>query len=401
MKNQRIGKACKVFLIVFSLLLSSLSIPAKVEAANEITIAGVGMGYSAGQYFSTTGKACTCHNQGICVPQKAGCVCIHVSGTAQCYAFALWCEQKLFSSNDVSSPSNYYSLGSIAAGSVTASSLKSLLYGKAKPGAHIRTGTTNQHSMVIVSIDENGFTVAQANGRNNNEFSSWSPCRIGTSTYTWASYANSTYGKRGIQFVKMPKSYTIPDVPVNPTHTVDFSYNGFLPFMAYPISTGNIAVYTENGTQYSNRYITGSTDLCTINAVYTDGWCQVKYPSSAEASGYFTAYAKLSDFIPSASPSAAVATSGGTAYRRSSGSDTVGSISSGDKCLKVSSANGRIQAIYPVTGQSYSKMGWVAESVFGGSNPGGTTSAAGYKLPCKAYAISTGKVTVYDSSHNA
>ncbi|MEQ3216427.1 leucine-rich repeat protein [Hominifimenecus microfluidus] len=187
----------------------------------------------------------------------------------------------------------------------------------------------------------------------------------------------------------------------NPIHTQDSRYNGFVPFKSYPISTGNIAVYTESGSQYSNRYITGSTDLCTINAVYTDGWCQVTYPSSAEASGYFTAYAKLSDFIPSASPSAAVATSGGTAYRRSSGSDTIGSISSGDKCLKVSSANGRIQAIYPVTGQSYSKMGWVAESVFGGSNPGGTTSAAGYKLPCQAYTISSGKVTVYDSSHNA
>lgn len=185
------------------------------------------------------------------------------------------------------------------------------------------------------------------------------------------------------------------------SHTSDGRYSGFVPFKSYAVNTGNISVYNESGTKYSNRYITGSSDLCTINAVYTDGWCQVTYPSSAEASGYFTAYTQLSEFIPNASPSAATATSGGTAYRRSSGSDTIGSISAGDRCLRVSSGNGRIQAIYPVNGQSYSKAGWVPESVFGGGNSGGSTTAGEYKVPCKAYTISTGKVTVYDSSHNA
>ena len=184
-------------------------------------------------------------------------------------------------------------------------------------------------------------------------------------------------------------------------HTSNNSYSGFVPFKAYANNTGKISVYNAGGTQYSNRYISGSSDLCTINEVYTDGWCKVTYPSSAEASGYFTAYAKLSEFIPNASPSVATATSGGTAYRRSSGSDSIGSISSGDRCLKVSGANGRIQAIYPVNGQSYSKAGWVEESVFGGSNPGGSVSSGAYKVPCKAYAISGGKVTVYNASHAA
>lgn len=186
-------------------------------------------------------------------------------------------------------------------------------------------------------------------------------------------------------------------------HTSNSSYSGFVPFKSYAASTGNISVYNADGTKYSNRYITGSSDLCTINAVYTDGWCQVTYPSSAEASGYFTAYTKLSEFIPNASPSVVTATSGGTAYRRSSGSDSIGSISSGDRCLKVSSGNGRIQAIYPVNGQNYSKAGWVAESVFGSGNSGGSgsTPASGYKLPCKAYARSSGKVTVYNASHAA
>lgn len=184
-------------------------------------------------------------------------------------------------------------------------------------------------------------------------------------------------------------------------HTANNSYSGFVPFKAYANNTGKISVYNVGGTQYSNRYISGSSDLCTINEVYTDGWCKVTYPSSAEASGYFTAYTKLSEFIPNASPSVATATSGGTAYRRSSGSDSIGSISSGDRCLRVSSANGRIQAIYPVSGQSYSKAGWVAESVFGSGNSGTSTPASGYKLPCKAYARNSGKVTVYNASHAA
>lgn len=184
-------------------------------------------------------------------------------------------------------------------------------------------------------------------------------------------------------------------------HTVNNTYSGFVPFKAYANNTGKINVYTANGTQYSNRYISGSSDLCTIEEVYTDGWCKVTYPSSAEASGYFTAYTNLSEFLPGASPSVATATSGGTAYRRSSGSETIGSISSGDRCLKVSGANGRIAAIYPVTGQNYSKAGWVAESVFGGGNSGSVPSAAGYKVPCKAYTIGTGRITVYNASHQA
>ena len=399
----------KCMAVILMLTLCLTGFPIESQAAGEITIAGIGMGYSAGSYFSTTGKACVCHNKGICVPQTSACTCIHVSGTAQCYAFALWCEQKLFGTNDVANAKAFYSIGSIAAGSVTASSLKNLLYGKAKPGAHIRTyaaGGKSNHSMVIVSIDAKGFTVAQANGSNNNEYTGYGACRIGTSTYTWASYASSTYGSRGISFVKMPNNYNLSGSDSGSgesgSHSINNSYSGFTPFKVYGNSTGKINVYNANGTQYSNRYISGSSDLCTINEVYTDGWCKVTYPSSAEASGYFTAYAKLSEFIPNASPSVATATSGGTAYRRSSGSDSIGSISSGDRCLKVSSANGRIEAIYPVDGQSYSKAGWVAESVFSGSNQGGSAVSSGaYKVPCKAYAISSGKVTVYNASHAA
>ena len=183
-------------------------------------------------------------------------------------------------------------------------------------------------------------------------------------------------------------------------HAIDSNYSGYLPIHAYPISTGNVAVYDVNGSAYSNRYITGSTDLCIILEIYTDGWCKVKYPSSAESSGYFTAYVLLSEFIPNASLSSWTAGGSATAYRRSTGSDTIGSVSSGDSGLQVSSANGRIQVIYPVTGQSYYKMGWIAEgnSSSGSGNSG--TVATSYLLPCYSYPISTGNISVYDSGHN-
>ena len=238
------------------------------------------------------------------------------------------------------------------------------------------------HVAIILSANTSSFVSMDQN------WPSGSPCKQVTHTYS------KFWGVIRPNFTSSGDGST--------SHVVNNSYSGFTPFKAYANSTGKINVYNAGGTQYSNRYISGSSDLCTINEVYTDGWCKVTYPSSAEASGYFTAYAKLSEFIPNASPSVATATSGGTAYRRSSGSDSIGSISSGDRCLKVSSANGRIEAIYPVDGQSYSKAGWVAESVFSGSNQGGSAVSSGaYKVPCKAYAISSGKVTVYNASHAA
>ncbi len=194
------------------------------------------------------------------------------------------------------------------------------------------------------------------------------------------------------------------DTPVT-SHTKDAAYNAWLPIHAYTISTGKVTVYDVNGTAYStsDRYISGSSDECIIREIYTDGWCQVEYPSSREPSGYFKAYVKLSAFISGASPSSWTATASTDAYRRSTGTATIGSVSKNDKCLKVASANGRYQVIYPVTGKGFFRMGWVdpnAGSSSGGSGGGSNTGAAtGYLLPCYAYTLSTGRVTVYNASH--
>lgn len=172
-------------------------------ASKNLKIGGVDIGYAAGQYFSENGKACTCHEKGICINNPSKCNCILVNGTAQCYAFALWCENKMFGFNDKSKASKFKNAGSVSPGRLTESKIKSLI-SKVPVGAHIRTKGSS-HSMILMSKNSKGFTVAQANGSNNKEYRGHYACRIGTSTYTWKSYVQSSYGKRGIAFIKYPK----------------------------------------------------------------------------------------------------------------------------------------------------------------------------------------------------
>jgi hypothetical protein len=181
------------------------------------------------------------------------------------------------------------------------------------------------------------------------------------------------------------------------SYTINSSYNGFTPIHAYAVNTGNISVYSDpEGSVESNRFITGSTDECIIDVIYTNGWCKVSYPSTVSPSGYHTAFVPLTEFISNASLSNWTSDADYTAYRRSSGSEKIGSISKGDVCLKVSSGNGRTQVIYPVTGKGYYKMGWIGASEDSNGTSNATVSNS-YKTPCNTYAISTGNITVYDA----
>ena len=169
-----------------------------------LVVLGKDMGYGPGEYFSTTGKACKCHGRHTC-GEAPDCTCIEVSGACQCYGFAMWCQEKLFGYNDRSKKEKFDKLPALSNAQMgkDGSGLKEYLYGVAKPGSHIRT-SGNQHSMLIMSIDENGFRVAQANGQKNEEYKGLVNCRIGTKYYTWQEYATTTYGQRGIANVWVP-----------------------------------------------------------------------------------------------------------------------------------------------------------------------------------------------------
>lgn len=149
------------------------------------------------------------------------------------------------------------------------------------------------------------------------------------------------------------------EIPEPAGRPVDKSYSDFLPIHAYPIPTGNISVYDESGNAYSGRYITGSTDLCIINQIYSDGWCYVSYPSTVETDGYAEAYVPLSSFTANPSPQLWAADNSYTVYRRSDLGEKLGSIDYKDACMMVDNVGDAHQVIYPVTGSGYNKMGWI------------------------------------------
>ena len=172
-------------------------------------INGVNIGYSAGSYFTDNGRACTDHStKGIhsyTNERACNCICTYngkALGAVQCYGFARYVQTKLYGVNSYNAPSKFYKLAgsNVASGTLTAAKIKSLVQ-TAGVGAHIRTNGS-QHSMIITNITNDGFTIIQCNGSNNQEYSGYYACRIGSYTYTWNSYVNSTYGQRGLSFIE-------------------------------------------------------------------------------------------------------------------------------------------------------------------------------------------------------
>ena len=140
----------------------------------------------------------------------------------------------------------------------------------------------------------------------------------------------------------------------------DTRYSAYLPAQTYAISTGKVTLYDYSGNAYSTstRYIDGNSDLCEILKIYTNGYCEVKYPSSVSSTGYNTLIAKFSDFSPSPNPTAYTADRNyPSAYRRATGSETIGSVDINDKCLRLATSGSRTQVIYPTP--SKHKIGWI------------------------------------------
>ena len=166
---------------------------------------------------------------------------------------------------------------------------------------------------------------------------------------TQVAYPVNGQGYYKVGWIETSSNSSKPSTPQSASYLI--------PCKTYAISTGHISVYdTVGGSPTANRYIDGQADLCTIEEIYTNDWCKVTYPTS---SGTRTVYTPLSEFIKNASPAAWTANGKYTVYRRSNGTETIGSVSQGDACVKVAEENGKIQIMYPVSGQSYYKMGWI------------------------------------------
>ena len=224
--KKTINKTLSWFLSVtmlFSVFLIGDVTDIKVNASGgNVTFGGktVWLEYGPGDYFTDNRKACTDHGtSGIhSATNEAACNCKCTYngtklGACQCFGYARYIQTILFGKNSYNSSGSFYKVSgaSVSVGNLTADKLKSIIKsGNVKPGAHIRTNGS-AHSLIITQITDSGFSIIQANGSNNNEYSGYNACRVGTYTYTWSSYVNSTYGKRGIDYIEMPYDYNIPD----------------------------------------------------------------------------------------------------------------------------------------------------------------------------------------------
>lgn len=165
--------------------------------------------FPVGSYFSYTGKPCTCHNK---CSYVGGCDCISDYNdpekdgklvrlySCQCMGFAHYCFYKIFgfvdrAQNYPETASLYYSLGSLTTSQMTVENVKEL-FKDVKTGANVRA--KGKHSFIVLSTDENGMCVLQAN---------WgTPCIVDSRYWTWEEMT-ARYKSYGIEYVHMPVDY--------------------------------------------------------------------------------------------------------------------------------------------------------------------------------------------------
>ncbi len=116
-------------------------------------------------------------------------------GGSQCLGYARYVQRKLYGYDEFNDGGKYTDIsGVISYKNVTADKIKSLV-NSAGAGGHIHTNNnngTNRHSLVIIGISADGFTITDGNSDGN--------LTVRYKTFTWQEYVN-TYGKRGIQFI--------------------------------------------------------------------------------------------------------------------------------------------------------------------------------------------------------
>lgn len=132
-------------------------------------------------------------------------------------------------------------------------------------------------------------------------------------------------------------------------------------------SSGRLYTYTSSSLSVRTGYIEPG-DRCKITAFYSNGAVKVSYPTKSRTR---TAYASMGGFLGSTEFSTSTTTLGKrlTAYRRSTGSATIGTVYATDQVTIISKSSGRTQVIYPCSG-GY-KIGWVQGSYSIGNNPVG------------------------------
>lgn len=174
-----------------------------------------------------------------------------------------------------------------------------------------------------------------------------------------------------------------------------------VPLVTYTrYASSNLITYTTSALKTRSGYICAN-DLCTILKVYHNGAVQVRYPVSR---GTKVAYASMSGFFLNTDFSAATMKLGErkTAYRKSSGNATIGSVYAEDDVVIVGQENGRTELVYP-TASGY-KLGWVAGTYNISSNNTQafpvTDNASGSRAAIAAYELSQLGIGDYRGNNN-
>lgn len=129
-----------------------------------------------------------------------------------------------------------------------------------------------------------------------------------------------------------------------------------VPIKAYTINTGKTLVYSSvEGNVKANKIY--DTDLCTIDAIFTNGWCHVSFP--LDAGGSDSGYVKTSVFFDfDRNITKAKSKSQITTYRRSDLVTESGYVGNGDEIFIVGESDNAIQLLYPLIAGGY-KISWI------------------------------------------
>ena len=145
--------------------------------------------------------------------------------------------------------------------------------------------------------------------------------------------------------------------------STDERFDPYCPIRGYLVGSSTVYPYNSDfSTTTGGKIFTD--DYCTINDVYSNGWCQVTYPAG---SGTRTAYTPLSSFVydTSATPAIYTARSQINVYPRSDLSNWQSWwVSNNDVFFVISTSGNAAQVLYPVDeqyGGGY-KIGWISKS---------------------------------------
>lgn len=131
--------------------------------------------------------------------------------------------------------------------------------------------------------------------------------------------------------------------------------------------------YTHAGDSRRAGWADANTDLIRVYSV-SNGWARVSHPGRG---GTVNRYCRVNELFadPNYSNRTARVKGAQSAYRTSSGSATIGSVSNNEEVTVLADNGSRAQIIYRLDNGSGYKVGWVpSSSVQGGASSGGASS---------------------------